>query len=199
MALDTYAQLVADIAATANKTNLTAQIPSFVRLFEAEANRDLDVRQMTSVTNITITYETYPLPDRFGGVRSFRIDGSPATPLRLVQPEALDEAFGVGRPERYCITDRITFDPVPDATYTARLRYRSLLEPLSDANPSNWLLRDHPDAYLYGSLKHLWVYLRFDEEAARCGALAADVMRMIAEDDKRQAYPSTLNATARPL
>lgn len=199
MALDTYAELLADIAATANKTNLTAQIPSFVRLFEAEANRDLDVRQMTRVTNITITYEDYPLPERFGGVRSFRIEGNPAQPLKLVQPEMLDNAFGVGKPERYCITDRITFDPVPDAVYTARLRYRSLLEPLSSANPTNWLLQAHPDAYLYGSLKHLWVYLRFDEEAARAGAMAAEVLRMISEDDKRQAYPSTLNATARPI
>ena len=199
MALDTYSQLLADVASFSNKTNLTALIPSFVRLFEARANRELDTRQMVQTATLSLAYEGYPLPARFGGVRSFRIEGSPAVQLAYAKPEEFDTAFGTGRPYRYTITDQIVLDPVPDAAYSARLRYRELLEPLSVANPTNWLLTNHPDAYLYGTLHQLWLYIRFDEEIAKAAPMVAFILGQINEDDKRQAYPSTLNASARAI
>lgn len=199
MALDNYAALLSDIASFSNKTNLTAVIPSFVRLFEARANRELNVRQMTQTATLSLAYEGYPLPPRFGGVRSFRIEGSPAQPLDYVVPDALDSAFGVGRPRRYTITDQIVLDPVPDATYTARLRYREKLEPLSNENPTNWLLQEHPDAYLHGALAELWAYLRFDEERGPAEQKIAGIIARINEADKTEAYPSTLNSKARAL
>lgn len=201
MALDTYAGLKTAVADWLNKTtlaNIDDRAAEFIGLAEAQMSRDLDVREMSGTITLTIADEEMALPCDFAGVKSFRINGSPAAPLNYVQPSELDDAFGTGKPCRYTITDRIVFDPVPDAEYEARLRYRKRIPSLSASTPTNWLLRKHPDAYLYGALSQALIYLRDDERQAIRDAYGRAVLA-IEEDDKRSAYPSTLNATARSM
>jgi hypothetical protein len=50
--------------------------------------------------------------------------------------------------------------------------------PLSDAQPTNWLLQEHPDAYLYGTLANAEAFIGHDERiqlwlAAREAAFAS--------------------------
>lgn len=199
MALDTYDALKTSVAGWLNKAGLSgvdALAADFIALAEAEMNRDLDVREMTRTITVTISDEEMVLPCDFAGVRSFRIEGSPAIPLQYARPEEFDDAFGTGKPWRYTVTDRIVFDPVPDAEYEARLRYRKRIPALSASCPDNWLLRKHPDAYLNGALKQAIVYFR-DDERSLIEARFAAALDAIRQDDKRTAYPSTLNADAR--
>lgn len=198
MALDSYAALKTAVADWLNKTTLTdvaLRAAEFITLAEAQMNRELDVREMTATETVTIDDEEMSLPCDFAGVRSFRIEGSPAEPLEYARPEEFDGAFSTGKPTRYTITDVISFDPVPDAEYTARLRYRRRIPALSSTCASNWLLRKHPDAYLYGALSQALIYFRDDDrQAIREGY--ANALRAIEQDDKRTAYPSTLNVRA---
>lgn len=196
MALDTYANLKTAVADFLNKSGLAGidtKAAEFIALAEAQMNRELDVREMTGLQTVTISEETMSLPCDFAGVRSFRIEGSPALPLEYVAPEAFDSAFGTGKPTRYTVTDVITFDPVPDADYEARLRYRKRIPALGAALACNWLLRKHPDAYLYGALSQALIYFRDDERQVIRNAYA-EALNAIEEDDKRTAYPSTINA-----
>ena len=196
MALDSFANLKTAVVAWLNKTTLAnaeSVAVDFIALAEAQMNRELDTREMTATITVTVSDEEMSLPCGFAGVRSFRLDGSPATPLEYVPPEAFDGAFGTGRPIRYTVTDVITFDPVPDAEYEARLRYRKRIPSLSAQCSTNWLLRKHPDAYLYGALSQALIYFRDDERQAIRDAYAA-ALSAIRDDDKRTAYPSTLNA-----
>lgn len=197
MALDTYDGLKASIADWLNKTNLANQIPDFIRLAEAQFNRELDTREMVDTITLSAASEDYPLPCDFAGVKSFRVEGSPSLPLQYVLPEALDSAFGTGRPCRYTITDRIVLDPVPDAAYSMRLRYRKRVPALSSSRRCNWLLDKHPDVYLYGSLMQAAPYLRDDARIAVWGSMFASALDAITQDDKRQAHPSTTNAAGR--
>lgn len=199
MALDTYAALKTAIADWLNKAglaNVDARAAEFIALAEAQMNRELDVREMTATATYSITDETMALPCDFAGVRSIRIDGSPSVALKYAKPEEFDDAFGTGKPTRYTVTTEFVFDPVPDTSYDIRLRYRKRLPGLSASCRSNWLLEKHPDAYLYGALSQAVVYFR-DDDRSLIEARFARAVQAIAEDDKRTAYPSTLNASAR--
>lgn len=199
MALDSYANLKTALADWANKAglaNVDTKAADWITLFEAQANRELDTREMVKTITVTISDEEMALPCDFAGVQSFRIEGSPALPLAYAKPEEFDDAIGTGKPTRYTITDVITFDPVPDAEYEARLRYRKRIPSLSSSCTTNWLLRKHPDAYLYGALSQALIYFRDDERQAIRNAYSA-ALEAIQADDKRAAYPSTLNASAR--
>lgn len=201
MALDTYAHLKTAVGSWLNKAGLTdidTRAAEFIALAEAQMNRELDVREMTATTTVTISDEEMSLPCDFAGVRSFRIDGNPTAPLDYVTPDALDDAFGTGKPTRYTITDRFTFDPVPDGEYEARLRYRKRIPALSSSRASNWLLAKHPDAYLYGALTQAVAHFDNDERTV-FRSLYQAALDAIQADDKRTAYPSTLNAKARSL
>lgn len=196
MALDSYANLKTAVADWLNKAGLSGvdtKAAEFITLAEAQMNRDLDVREMSATTTVTISDEEMALPCDFAGVKSFRIEGSPAVPLTYAKPEEFDGAFGTGKPTRYTITDGFVFDPVPDAEYEARLRYRRRLPALGTGMACNWLLRKHPDAYLYGALTQAIVYFRDDDRTTIENRYAA-ALNAIQEDDKRTAYPSTLNA-----
>jgi hypothetical protein len=198
MALDTFANLKTALADWANKANLSGvetKAVEWIALFEAQANRELDTREMSASSSYELSSEEMALPCDFAGVKSLRIDGSPAVPLEYVPIEVFDGAFGTGKPTRYSITDRLVFDPVPDASYTIRLRYRKRLPALSAQCTTNWLLRKHPDAYLYGALSQALIYFRDDERQVIRDAYASALVA-IEEDDKRTAYPSTLNARA---
>jgi hypothetical protein len=198
MALDSYANLKTALADWANKAGLASvgdKAAEWIALFEAQANRELDVREMTATTTVTISNEEMALPCDFAGVRSFRIEGSPAYPLEYAKPDEFDGAFGTGKPVRYTVTDSFVFDPVPDSEYEARLRYRRRIPALSASVATNWLLRKHPDAYLYGALSQALIYFRDDDRQTIRNAYA-EALSAIEADEKRTAYPSTVNARA---
>jgi hypothetical protein len=199
VALNNYAGLCAAVARFLNRTDQTDNIPDFIALAEAEINRELQCRQMTGLLTLSVEDHESALPSDFAGVRSFFVQGSPPVPLAYVKPEELDGSFRRGRPERYTITDRITFDPAPDAEYTVSMRYRRRLPPLSSTSSTSWLLQQSPDVYLNGAVMMGWLFLEDPAQAAAWGARFRDAIAAVNEDDQRQAYPSTLNATARAI
>jgi hypothetical protein len=59
---------------------------------------------------------------------------------------------------------QLILSPIPDQSYSATLLYLTRLVPLSDANPSNWVLGEHTDLYLYGALLEASPYLKSKED-----------------------------------
>lgn len=192
MSLDSYTALKAQVADHLNKTNLTAAIPDFIRLAEAQMNRRLDCRQMECFTQIVIAGETAQLPCDFAGVKSFYIDDSPRRPLEQVSAKDLETVEpGRGKPSEYAVIGgKFRFNPYPGTgdAYTAKLWYRQRIPALSAAVPSNWLLEDHPDAYLYGALTQSAPYLRDDERLGVWASLFENAVRDINRDDVRQTF-----------
>ena len=54
MALSTYSELQTEIASWLDRSDLTAQIPTFIKLAEARINRTLRVRAMETVVQHTM-------------------------------------------------------------------------------------------------------------------------------------------------
>ncbi len=69
------------------------------------------------------------------------------------------------------VGDEFQFIPIPDASYLVELTYWRRIPPLSDTNTTNWILSDHPDAYLYGALVQSAPYLMDDSRITTWGTL----------------------------
>lgn len=181
-----YSEVVSTVEAFLNKTEADSFIPSFIAMAEAEINRRLDVREMTSYTVVTISAEAVQVPCDFAGVKSFRLNSSPVKKLEYVRPDAFDSyqdqaTTGAG-PQFYTIVgDKFLFWPVVTTAQQARLRYRSKLNALSAANFTNWLSESHPDIYVYGALKHAGLFLA--DERTQGWANAFDGALAQAEQD----------------
>src|SRR3954471_15834540 len=94
MALDSYANLKSALADWLNRADLTAAIPDFIALAEAQISRRLllsgPVRRMLGRADLAVSEEFAALPADFLGVRSLYIEGE-AGPLSFVEPEKIDE------------------------------------------------------------------------------------------------------------
>lgn len=184
MSLDSYANLKAEIALFLNKTNLTGNIPTFITLAEAKMGRVItSVGQVDNYADVAIDANGWPLPCRADQVASVVYDGSQ---LPYISPDRLDSVEG-DLPGFYTI-DGKTLKVSPVGTVTIRLK--SGLCPLSASVSVNWVLREHPDAYLYGALMQAAPFLRDDERIGVWGGLfAAAINEINAREINRQVGP----------
>jgi hypothetical protein len=199
VALSTYDDLKAEIAAWLRRSDLTDEIPSFIALAEAQVNRRLRVRPMTARLAANWSAEYVDLPDDFLSERLVKLTGAGGGVLRCLTPEEIDarvRAGSSGRPRFYALYgQQLRLYPAPDTAYAAELVYLQAVPALSDANPSNWLLASHPDAYLYGALAQSAPYLRADERLATWTALFGAVLSDIETADRTGAAARLLTET----
>jgi len=165
-----YASLQAELASWLwNRADVVARIPVFIQLAEAQMNRRLQTRLSVARTDITIAGETLAVPADFAGAISILLVSDPLSELGFVTPDGLslrangNGASAQGNPDSYTVEGaNFRFYPIPSAALAAKLTYRQKIPALSNANISNWLLANHPDAYLYGSLMQSAPWLRDD-------------------------------------
>jgi hypothetical protein len=176
----TYTELKADIADWLNRDDLTARIPSFIKLAEARFNRDLRVRQMVKrATSETDSGENYvTLPGDWLEARSIKANvNGQLVALQYLTIEGTDaflrrRAFEPGQASFFNITgNRLEIIPTPPDGTTVEMVYYAKIPALSDESASNWLLETWPDMYLYGTLAHTAPYLKDDERIATWASL----------------------------
>jgi hypothetical protein len=86
-----------------------------------------------------------------------------------LRPSAIRRDFDgtTGTPVAYAlISGGIRLVPPPSSSLLVTMDYWARIDALSTANPSNWLLEKHPDAYLYGTLFYAEAHL---DNATRAG------------------------------
>jgi hypothetical protein len=183
MALWTYPQLQAAIADWLERSDLATRIPAFIALAEAQMNRTLRVRPMVARASAAIDGAFSATPaDFLEAISLTASDGSRSWALEPAAPEAAfrhggGEAAGVPCSWTLVGTE-FRYLPTPAAALTVELTYYARIPALSDGEPSNWVLADHPDVYLFGALKEAAPFLRDMEmaslfEAKQQAALAA--------------------------
>lgn len=166
----TYSTLKTAIADTLNRDDLTSQIPTFILLAEASINRDVRHWQMEKRSTATFDERYEPLPTDW--LETIRVSISGKRQLDLLSQAKMMEMRELnndtaGQPAFYSHSaSQLELYPTPDAAYDATLIYVSRVTALSDAAPSNWLLSEAPDVYLYGSLLHSAPYLQEDARLA---------------------------------
>ena len=176
MSLDTYAGLQTTMGLFLNRNDLTAVLPVFISLAEAEMRRDLLLRGALVQATATITTEADTLPGDLEQLVNIRVNDTGYGPMTRIEPHAFDlmrTSASTGIPQYYTtIGYEVQFYPTPPSTGVEILiTFYETIPVLSDANTDNFLLLQYPDLYLYGSLKHTAPYLRDDERIALWDAL----------------------------
>lgn len=167
-----YDELKAAIADFLNREDLTAVIPTFIRLAESRIDRDLRHWRQERRSTAALNVQYSEIPSDFMQPIRFQLTDSPTGELKPISTAQLLQMRGdrndrVGRPEYYALTaGSIELFPTPDAEYNASLVYYGRIPALSSTNTTNWLLSEAPDAYLYGALLHTAPYLKDDVRLA---------------------------------
>lgn len=194
MSFTSYADLQTTIAGYLARSDLTAQIPDFIRLAELRLRRDLRIRQMLkSVTTATVAGDnTVELPSDFLEVRDLVIVGNPVQPLSYLSPSAFsrDPSIGyTGKSKNYTILGNdFQLAPTPDAVYTVQLLYFAAPTFLSNTNTSNDFLANTPDALLYGALLEAEPYLMNDARLNTWGTMFDRALSSITRSDQQGQY-----------
>jgi hypothetical protein len=206
MGITNYSDLQATIASYLARSDLTVQIPDFIRLAEVRLGRDLRIRQMlkSSVTNTTGGDDTVSLPPDFLQLRDLYVVTNPIRDLQYVTPSVFSRNGRVtesGLPVYYTvIANEFKFAPVPDTDYSLRALYYAAPEYLSDSNPSNVFLAYTPDLLLYGSLIEAEPFLMNDARIQLwAGMYDRGLSSLTAADDasENSGVPLRMTLTAR--
>lgn len=192
MPLTTYDELQTAVGTWLNRSDLSAVIPDFIALADAQIARDvrhwrMEVRATTTIDSRYTTLPTY-------WVRTLRLHiGDAKAPLQLLSLADMQDmryANGdtQGEPKYYAhVAGEFEVYPTPGDSYTGELLYHARPIPLSDTQDSNWLLEYAPDVYLYGTLVASAPFLQHDERTATWASLyAAAVQRLNAEGEAAQ-------------
>lgn len=165
MAISTYSELQTEIIDWSHRSDLAARIPNFIQLAEASFNTILLSRlqefevELTGVTGSRYT----PLPTDYYQKRFLWItEFGTRDELDFKIPEKLcvNALTSRGYPNEWTIDGaNIAFDCLAQSAFTFDFRYAKKIT-LSDANPTNWLLTDHPDIYLNGAMVQLCIFTR---------------------------------------
>lgn len=178
-AITSFSELQEEIAAWLDRDDLTDRIPTFVQLAEGYFNRELRTLDMEHSYTFSTSGEDVPLPDDWLAMRDIYVDGSPDKPLRHLSPDGLRNEYlgSAGIPLAYAIvSDAIRLGPVPSETTSLTMDYYRAIENLTVTTPTNWLLLNHPDLYLFASLFFAEAFLDNPTRAAQWQSLTDNIM-----------------------
>lgn len=182
--MTTYATLVSDVASWSGKTNLTDVIPRMVALFENRVNRELRVRDMEASFSGTIASNVIAQPSNFLQIKRVWADNYPECHLK---PQTLDEVRKKtqGVPNLYALDgSSIRFNGTGDVT---GVYYRSI--PSLQTDGYNWLSTNHYDAYLFGVMAEVCMWMKDPEGLQIYRARSNGVLDEIMGADKRLSGP----------
>ena len=185
-------ELTSAVGRWIKRKDLAAVVPDFITLFEARVNRVLRTSWQRKDASLVVTDNLATMPADW--LEAITVDDG-KDELRFMTalqygPSQTDSGF-------YAIEGN-TFR-VSGNTGTLNVRYFSKIPPLGANNPTNWLLENHPDAYLFGVLTEAEPYLVNDARMAlwkERGDTAIQGIQM-ADDQARFAGGSLEIATPR--
>ncbi len=191
-----YTTLQSTIADYLARTDLTDQIPEFIRLAEDRLRRDLRIRQMLKVATAVATTgdSTVSLPSDFLAMKDLHIQGNPVKTIEFLSTSNFFRNAGTsykGAPVYYTLLgSEFQFAPVPDSDYTLQMVYFYQPDYLSDTNPSNLWLAYTPDLLLYASLGEAEPYLMNDERLQTWAAMYDRGLKAVIKSDDDSEYPA---------
>ena len=169
MAITNYDELSKAIVKWSHREDLLTLIPDFIMLAE-DAMYDNEVeplrlRSMEFTSTTPTTSRIIQLPADFESSRSTRLTVNGGE-VKYVTPEGLNSITGTGRPIFFTIVgNNIEFDITPDMEYSLQIQYFRKAPKLTQANPTNEVLTNHPGIYLNGALLEVAIYtLDFDQQ-----------------------------------
>lgn len=202
MAIPTnHASLVTLMAETSNRFDMTAQMPTFIRLAEIGFNRDLRVPDMIQRSTADISAERSPLPSGFVEMHSLTWLTPPyGGAMEYVSPEEFKQREYenmTGQTRIFSVIgNELVVAPLQTPSATLEMIFYREIPALASA--PNWLIAKYPDLYLYAALSHLSPYLIDDDRTGMWAQIAGSMLDSINKAGERALRPRTkLNARPR--
>lgn len=168
MALSSYTDLQASVATWANRSDLP--VTDLIALTEVRFNRDVNFRQLEPDVPLTGVPNSrfIPIPNQFSEPRVLWIEWSWGRELiRNVEASEMVTRSNAARPYFWTIDNaNIAFERPLDQAYSFTLRMTQQVQ-LSNSNPTNYVLTNYPDLYLYGTLVQAALWAKDDEQLQR--------------------------------
>lgn len=194
MTITTYTELKAAIADWLLRDDLTAVIPSFISLSEAQMQREIRHHKMMQRSTASIDTRYFALPTDWLETSRFHVTGDQPTRLELTSMDDMLQMRTMnnntsGRPTHYAHAgDQLEIFPTPAAAVDVELLYFQKIPVLSDSNATNWLLTDYPDVYLYGALMQAAPYLDDDAKMQVWAGMYGSAVGSINAESQKARY-----------
>ena len=199
MAINSYSTLQTAVANWLDRDDLAARIPEFISLCEARFNRSLRLRAMETLDTTVSTVggtSTIALPTGYVQMRDFHLTTSPLTQLQYLSPEMmirLNSGSQSGKPLTYTIiADTIRLGPTPDSAYTTSMLYYKTFDALSAIAPTNWVIINAPDVYLYGTLLEAEPFLMNDARTQLWAEALRESINTLQEQDNKDRHSGSV-------
>lgn len=166
-------------------------LADFIRLAEYRLSRLVlgPERETTDTLTTTAATQTVALPTDFRQMKQLKLNGDPSYPLAQVTLNVVEGMDYQGRPQTFSIANQqIYLGPIPDDAYTLRISYIQKLAALTADNPTNWLLTDHADVYVYMAAAVIEHHLGNVQNAALYNQLAEAVVEEINAQGNRYRF-----------
>ena len=201
MAITTLTELQTAIADRLARSDFTAaQQNECIAFTESRMQRqlralDMEIRE----ANLALTGEYVAVPADYLQVRDFYVNGATRTPLKYTSSDALTLHYSdgaTGTPQFFTVLGGyFRFGPPPDGANTATLIYYAKFPPLTSTTTTNWILQQHPDAYLYGALMEAAIRTQNPTGAAGYGQLFSEALKSIQSSADRGRWTGPAMAT----
>jgi hypothetical protein len=195
MAISNYTELQTAVANWLDRDDLTNRIPEFISLCEARFNRTLRIRAMETLDESVDTVagtSTIALPTGYIQMRDIHLIADPLVQLQYVTPEIYNRIYAgssSGKPQVYTIiANNIKFGPTPDVVYDVSMLYYKKFDALSDSSPTNWVITNAPDVYLYGALLEAEPFLMNDQRIQLWATALTESMTKMQEQDQKDRH-----------
>lgn len=186
-----YTELQAEVAKFLHRTDLTSQIPTFIGLAESVLFRELNVKELQTTATLVTTGEYASIPADFGSLSritntvngvTYDLDYQ-ASPEYLTSTTSVPSKFGFE-------TGQIRVYGAGTGT-TLTMYYTPKIEALSGSNPTNWILDNAQDLYLYAAAMEGAKYIRDTEQASALAGYVSGAMDAVRKFAERKGQPLT--------
>ena len=132
------------------------------------------------------------LPTNFIQMRNLQINTSPITPMQYVTPEIYDRLYGStqeGTPQMYTIiADELQLGPIPASVQTIEMLFYKKFDALTGLAPTNWMITNAPDVYLYGCLLEAEPFIMNDPRVQLWATAFQQSIKDIQEQDNKDRH-----------
>jgi hypothetical protein len=197
MAITNYTNLQTTIADFLNRDDLTAVIPTFIQLAEAQMNREIRHYNMEqrATGQQSGGDQWMQIPNDWLETIRLHVIAQGTSPVTLTSRAAMadirakNEDVSTKTPYLYCHSDsQFELYPTPSEDMDFELLYYQKIDNLSSTTTTNWLLEDAPDVYLYGALLHSAPYLADDARVAVWGQMYAAAVQNVNMSSEKARY-----------
>lgn len=157
-----YGTLKAAVARRAVRSDLTNDIPDFIR-----SAHDRIVMDVVIGADLTLNAQTVAVPEGFRDPVSLWLNNRPWIQVTEASTQQIQASTvqGYGRPTLFAVSgSNLTLFPSPEGSWAARLLYSIGRDFFDDDDSTNVILTRYPNLYLYGAMADL-SRQTFDNEA----------------------------------